>query len=79
MELTGSETDRYKKIVADFRAMDSVLVGLFMRFCGKAPKKIVLDIDVTDDPVHGIIHYMVCPKVGSTALRKLHAFSKSHV
>ena len=53
MELTGLEADRYRKIVADFCAMDSVLVELFMRFCGKAPKKIVLDIDVTDDPVHG--------------------------
>ena len=53
MELTGSEADRYKKIVADFRAMDSVLVELFMRFHGKAPKKIVLDIDITDNPLHG--------------------------
>ena len=33
--------------------MDTLCVELFMRFHGKAPGKIVLDIDVTDDPVHG--------------------------
>ena len=53
MELGGSEAERYKKIVGDFGAMDTLCVELFMRFHGKAPTKIVLDIDVTDDPVHG--------------------------
>ncbi len=53
MELTGSEAQRYKKIVADFGAMERLLVDLFLRFHKQNPKKIVLDIDVTDDPVHG--------------------------
>lgn len=53
MELTGSEAQRYKKTVADFGAMERLLVDLFLRFHKKNPKKIVLDIDVTDDPVHG--------------------------
>lgn len=56
MELSESDADsgeRYKKIVADFCAMDRLVVELFMRFHKKRPKKIVLDIDVTDDPLHG--------------------------
>ena len=56
MELTESDAgsgERYKKIVADFRAMDRLLVDLFMRFHKKRPKKIILDIDITDDPLHG--------------------------
>ena len=53
MELGGVEASRYKKIVADFWAMDRLLVELFLRFHKKRPKKIVIDIDVTDDPLHG--------------------------
>lgn len=53
MELTKLEAGRYKKITADFCAMDRLCVELFMRFHKKRPKRIVLDIDVTDDPVHG--------------------------
>lgn len=56
MELTESDAssvERYKKIVADFSAMDRLLVDLFMRFHKKRPKKIILDIDITDDPLHG--------------------------
>ena len=56
MELTepdASSADRYKKIIADFCAIDRLLVDLFLRFHKKRPKKIVLDIDITDDPLHG--------------------------
>ena len=53
MELGGEEASRYKKIVADFCAMDELFVYLFLRFHKKRPKKIVLDIDITDDPLHG--------------------------
>ena len=53
MELSGLEAERYKKIVADFCAMDSVLAELFMRFHKKRPKQIMLEVDVTDDLVHG--------------------------
>ena len=54
MELTPPDAkDRYKKIEADFCAMDNVLVELFLRFHKANPKKIVLDIDITDDPLHG--------------------------
>lgn len=56
MELTESNAsngERYKKIVADFNAMDRLLADLFMRFHKKRPKKIILDIVITDDPLHG--------------------------
>ena len=56
MELGESDAhsgERYKKIVADFCAMDRLFADLFMRFHKKRPKKITLDIDITDDPLHG--------------------------
>ena len=53
MELTTGGMDRYKKIEADFGAIDRLLVDMFIRFHKKRPKKIVIDIDITDDPLHG--------------------------
>lgn len=38
-------------------AIDRLLVDLFMRFHKKRPKKIILDIDITDDPLHAIIEF----------------------
>ena len=51
MDLTTEEQSRYKKV--DFCAVDRLLVDLFMRFHRKRPKEITLDIDITDDPLHG--------------------------
>ena len=53
MELGEPETDPYKKIVADFGAIERLFVEMFMRFHKTRPTKIVLDIDITDDPLHG--------------------------
>ena len=53
MELTTEKGSRCKKVEADFGAMDRLLLELFMKFHKKRPKKIALDIDVTDDPLHG--------------------------
>lgn len=33
--------------------MDDLLVELFLRLHNNDPSKIVIDIDVTDDPIHG--------------------------
>ena len=44
---------RYKKTVADTAAMDALLVDLFVEAHGAPPAEIVLDVDATDDPVHG--------------------------
>ena len=44
---------RYKQVVADFVAMDALLVEVFLESYETAPEEIILDVDATDDPVHG--------------------------
>ena len=44
---------RYKKIVADPKKMDHLLINLFMESHQKPPEEIILDLDATDDPLHG--------------------------
>jgi len=51
--LDADATSRYKKIVADSRAMDDLLVDLFVEAYASPPEEIVLDVDATDDPLHG--------------------------
>ena len=56
LELTpeeGGADERYKKTVADFVAMDALLVEVFLESYETAPGEIILDVDATDDPVHG--------------------------
>jgi hypothetical protein len=56
LELTPAEADaqaRYKKIVYDSQALDRLLVELFLEAQEQSPERIVLDVDATDDPVHG--------------------------
>jgi hypothetical protein len=57
LELSQSESahsDRYKKIAADALEIDRFMVAMFIRSQKKAPKQIILDLDTTDDPVHGM-------------------------
>ena len=51
--LESAPGDRYKKIVADTAAMDGLLLELFVEAHATPPGEIVLDIDATDDPLHG--------------------------
>lgn len=56
LELTTPESakaDRYKKIAADPKAFDRLLVDLFVESYAEAPREIWLDLDATDDPLHG--------------------------
>jgi hypothetical protein len=56
LELTPAEADakaRYKKIVHSAEAMDRLLVDLFLEAHDEPPTRIVLDLDATDDPIHG--------------------------
>jgi hypothetical protein len=56
LELTPAEADhkaRYKKIVMKEGALDRLLVDLFVEAHAEAPTQIVLDLDATDDPLHG--------------------------
>ena len=56
LELTPAEAtaeDRYKKIVMNPESIDRLLVDLFLQAHREAPSEIVLDLDATDDPLHG--------------------------
>lgn len=56
LELTGetaSRKERYKKIALDHGAVDRLLVDIFLQAHREAPQEIILDLDATDDPLHG--------------------------
>lgn len=56
LELTpgdASARSRYKKIVARPAAMDDLFVDCFLESFSTPPQEIVLDVDATDDPLHG--------------------------
>jgi len=56
LELTprrANAESRYKKIVAHAGQIESVFVDVFLQLHRTPPKRIVLDLDATDDPVHG--------------------------
>ena len=48
-----SSCDRYRKIAVDRSAIEGLFVDLFLDAHDEAPKEIVLDLDATDDPLHG--------------------------
>jgi hypothetical protein len=45
--------NRYHKIGHDAKALEDVFVEVFLDAHGKAPREIVIDLDATDDPLHG--------------------------
>jgi hypothetical protein len=56
LELTPAhspQTDRYHKISDSSEAVDGLLVDIFLEAYAKAPRQIVLDLDVTDTPLYG--------------------------
>ncbi len=54
LELAPSEgPDRYHKIDHDPEALQSLLVELFSQAHPQPPDEIILDLDATDDPLHG--------------------------
>ena len=53
LELSRAEPTRYHKISHDPAAIESLFVDLFLDAHKKAPKQIILDLDATDDPLHG--------------------------
>jgi hypothetical protein len=46
-------TDRYRQIGHDAAAIERLLVDLFLEAHRTPPRRIVLDLDATDDPLHG--------------------------
>lgn len=54
LELSQPKPSRYHKISHDGAAIEALFVDLFLEAHGKrAPKEIILDLDATDDPIHG--------------------------
>jgi hypothetical protein len=49
----AGKTPRYHKINHDGAAIERLFVDLFLDAHAKAPRQIVLDLDATDDPLHG--------------------------
>jgi Transposase DDE domain group 1 len=53
LELSKLEPTRYHKISHNPVAIKNLLVELFLEAHQRAPKQIILDLDATDDPLHG--------------------------
>ncbi|MGH7802979.1 MAG: IS1380 family transposase [Candidatus Binatia bacterium] len=56
LELTPAEADsssRYQKIVYDEEAIENLFVEAFLRAHRRPPERIILDLDASDDPIHG--------------------------
>jgi hypothetical protein len=53
LELSRDEPTRYARIAADGTAIEALFVDLFLDAHAKAPAQITLDLDATDDPLHG--------------------------
>jgi hypothetical protein len=53
LELSKLEPTRYHKISHNPVAIKTLLVDLFLEAHERAPKQIILDLDATDDPLHG--------------------------
>jgi hypothetical protein len=53
LELSKPETTRYHKISHDGAAIERLFVDVFLQAHRRAPEQIVLDLDATDDPLHG--------------------------
>jgi Transposase DDE domain group 1 len=48
-----SDDERYCKLSVDEDAMKKLFVSLFLQSHATPPNRIVLDLDATDDPIHG--------------------------
>jgi hypothetical protein len=53
LELSRGTATKYRKISHHPAGIEALFVELFLEAHAKAPKQIVLDLDATDDPLHG--------------------------
>jgi hypothetical protein len=53
LELGTEQPSRYKKIHCRQEAVEELLTALFVEAHSEAPERVVLDLDVTDLPLHG--------------------------
>ena len=53
LELSRDAPTKYCKIAHDPAAIETLFVDLFLEAYARAPEQIILDLDATDDPLHG--------------------------
>jgi hypothetical protein len=53
LERTTNPADRYKKISCKFERIDELLQNVFVEAHRTPPDEVILDLDVTDSPLHG--------------------------
>jgi hypothetical protein len=53
LELSREEPSRYHKIAYEAAAIEALFVTLFLEAHERPPRQIILDLDATDDPLHG--------------------------
>ncbi len=53
LELSGLNIKGSKKIIADFQRIDDFFVDTFLKIHSKEPDRIIIDVDATDDLIHG--------------------------
>jgi len=53
LELSRRTPTKYRKIAHDPAAIEASFVDIFLEAHARAPKQIILDLDATDDPLHG--------------------------
>ena len=53
LELSRPAPTRYHKISYHAAAIEALFVDMFLEAHAKAPRQIILDLDATDDPLHG--------------------------
>ena len=53
LELSSDTPTRYHKIIHDPSSIEALFVRLFIEAHPRAPAQIILDLDATDDPLHG--------------------------
>ncbi|MEH1765885.1 MAG: IS1380 family transposase [Nostoc sp.] len=53
-EVISRENSRYHRIECNSKAIETLLVELFLESYQKPPRQIILDLDVTDNLVHGL-------------------------
>jgi hypothetical protein len=51
--ISANSSSRYKKITVNRNTVDKFFVDVFLCSFDKAPKQIIIDLDATDDTIHG--------------------------
>ena len=53
LELSRPEPTRYRKVSHNTAAIETLFVDMFLEAHRRVPTQIILDLDATDDPLHG--------------------------